>query len=57
MAKVPKKYFKDGKEHTGVTHKTPDGSLHSGSRHIKISRPVVSLKDLSERATKKARPS
>ena len=56
MAKCPKKYFKDGKEHTNGTHKMPDGSVHSGARRTKTSRPVVSFKDLSERAKKEARP-
>ena len=57
MAKGPKKYFKDGAEHTGGTHRMPDGSVHSGSRHTKTSRPVVSFKDLIDKAKKKARPS
>ena len=57
MAKGPKKYFKDRSEHTGGTHKMPDGSVHSGARHTKTSRLVVSFKDLGERAKKKARPS
>ena len=56
MAKGPKKYFKDGTEHTGGTHKMPDGSVHSGVRHTKTSRPVVSFKDLSDRAKEKTRP-
>ncbi len=55
MAKGPKKYFNDGMEHTNSTHKMPDGSIHSSSRHTKTSRPVVNLKDLSDRAKKKAR--
>ena len=57
MAKGPKKYFKDCTEHTGGTHKMADGSVHSGARHTKTSRLVVSFKDLGERAKKKARPS
>ena len=51
-----KKYLKDGMEHTGGSRKMPDGSVHSGSRHNKTSRPVVSFKDLSDKAKKKARP-
>ena len=57
MARGPKKYFKDGTAHTGETYKMPDGSVHSGAIHTKTSRPVVSFKDLSDRAKKKARPS
>ena len=56
MAKGPKKHFKDGTEHNDGIHKMPDGSVHSGARHTKTSRPEVSVKDLSERAKKKARP-
>ena len=52
----PKKYFKDGTEHTGSIHKKPDGSFYSGSKHTKTSRPVVTFKDLNNRAKKKARP-
>ena len=51
-----KKYFNDGTEHTGHTHKMREGSIRSGARHTKKSRPVVSFKDLSERAKKEARP-
>ena len=56
MAEGPKKYFKDGMEHNGGSHKMPDGSVHSGARHTKTSRPLMSFKDQSERAKKKARP-
>ena len=56
MTKGPKKYFKDGAEHIGRTYKMPDGSVHSGARHTKTSRPVVSFKDLSDKAEKKSRP-
>ena len=44
MVKRPKKYFKDGTEHTGDTHKMPDGSVNSGARHPETSRPTVSFK-------------
>ena len=56
MAKGPKKYFKDGMEHYGGSHKMPDGSVHSGAQHTKTSRPEVRFKDLGERPKKKARP-
>ena len=56
MTKGPKKYFKDGTEPTVSINKMPDDSVHSGSRHIKTSRPVVSFKDQSDKAKKKSRP-
>ena len=55
MTKGPKKYFKDVTKHTGGSRKMPEGSIRSGARHTKKSRPVVSFKDLSDRAKKKAR--
>ena len=51
-----KKYLKDGMEHTGGSGKMPDGSVHSDPRHTITSLPLVSFKDLSDRAKKKARP-
>ena len=54
MAKTVKHYFKNGTLHTGGTHKMPDGSVHSGARHTKNSKPVVHMKDLSKTAKLKA---
>ena len=50
MAKNTKHYFRNGTEHTGGVHKMPDGSLHSGARHTKNSKPVFHFGDLSKTA-------
>jgi hypothetical protein len=54
MAKGMPHFFKDGTPYTGGTHKMPDGSLHSGSKHTSSSKPVFHLKDLSKSAKEKA---
>jgi len=54
MAKGVKHYFRNGTLHTGGVHKMPDGSVHSGARHTKNSKPVFHMKDLSKTAQKKA---
>ena len=53
MAKGGKHYFKDGTEFKGRMHKMPNGSMHSGVKHTKSSKPVVHFKDLSKAAIKK----
>ena len=53
MAKGVKHYFKDGTEFKGRMHKMPNGSMHSGVKHTKSSKPVVHFKDLSKAAIKK----
>lgn len=50
-----KHYFKDGKEHKGGLHKMSDGSLHSGVKHTKSSKPLFHYGGLSEKAKRKAR--
>jgi len=55
MAKGQKHYFRDGTEHTGGTHKMPNGDLHSGAKHGKTSKKLFHFKDLSETAKKKAK--
>ena len=57
MAKGQKHYFRDGTEHTGGTHKMPNGDLHSGAKHGKTSKKLFHFKDLSETAKKKAKKS
>tara|TARA_R100000773_G_scaffold6866_3_gene7032 strand:+ start:134 stop:319 length:186 start_codon:yes stop_codon:yes gene_type:complete len=52
-----KHYFKDGKELKGAYHKMPDGSLHSGAKHGKNSKPVFHFGELSKTAQKKAKSS
>ena len=54
MAKGVKHYFRNGTPHMGGTHKMPDGSLHSGARHTKNSKPLFHMKDLSKTAKAKA---
>ena len=55
MAKGPKKYFKDGTKHTGGTHKMPDGSLHSGTKHSRSSVKLFHFGELSKKAQTKAK--
>tara|TARA_R100001510_G_C7614060_1_gene176751 strand:+ start:65 stop:244 length:180 start_codon:yes stop_codon:yes gene_type:complete len=57
MGKGQKHYFRDGTEHTGGTHKMPNGDLHSGAKHGKTSKKLFHFKDLSETAKKKAKKS
>ena len=54
MAKGPKKYFNDVTEQTGGTQKMLGGSSLSSTRQTKTSWPVVSFKNLSDKAQKKA---
>ena len=51
MAAGVKHYFKNGKEHTGATHKT-NGKVMSGARHTASSKLLVHRKDLSATAKK-----
>ncbi len=55
MAKGVKHYFKNGKEHTGATHKDANGKVMSGARHTASSKYLVHLKDLSPTAKKRAK--
>ena len=55
MAKGVKHYFRDGREHTGSTHKDPGGKLMSGARHTKNSQYLYHFKDLSKTAQTKAK--
>jgi len=50
-----KHYKKDGTEHKGSSHKMADGTLHTGKTHTKASVKLVHLKDLSKKATLKAK--
>tara|TARA_X000001316_G_C921471_1_gene35892 strand:- start:561 stop:731 length:171 start_codon:yes stop_codon:yes gene_type:complete len=54
MAKGVKHYFRDGKAHSGGTHKM-NGELHSGARHTANSKKLFHFSDLSKTAQKKAR--
>ena len=54
MAKNVKHYFKNGKEHTGATHKDAKGRVMSGKTHTATSKFLVHKKDLSDRAKKVA---
>lgn len=49
-----KHYKKDGTEHTGTSHKMPDGSLHSNKTHTKTSQKLFHFKDLSAKGKAKA---
>ena len=44
MAKNSKHYHKDGTEYVGKVHKMPDGSVHSGAKHSKSSKPLSHTK-------------
>ena len=55
MAKGVKHYFKNGKEHTGATHKDAKGRVMSGARHTASSKFLVHMKDLSDTAKKRAK--
>ena len=54
MAKGVKHYFKNGKEHTGATHKA-NGKVMSGAKHTASSKFLVHKKDLSATARKAAK--
>ncbi len=47
MAKAKPHYLPSGKEYTGPTHKMPDGSVHSGSKHTKSSQVLSHKKPKS----------
>ena len=55
MAKGVKHYFKNGKEHTGATHKDAKGRVMSGARHTAGSKYVYHAKELSSTAKKKVK--
>ncbi len=50
MAESSKHYFRDGREHTGNSHRMPNGQIHSGKTHGKTSKRLFHLKDLSKAA-------
>ena len=50
-----KHYKKDGTEHKGSSHKMADGTLHTNKAHTKTSVKLFHLKDLSKKATIKAK--
>ena len=54
MAKGVPHYFRDGKKHSGGTHKMPDGSVHSGKTHGASSKKLFHLNELSKTAKEKA---
>lgn len=41
-----KHYTKDGKPHTGGSHKMPNGETHSGKTHTASSKKLFHFKDL-----------
>ena len=59
MAKGVPHFFKDGKalgpDGMGAYHKMPDGSLHSGKTHTKLSKKLFHHNELSKTAQKKAK--
>jgi len=55
VAKGVPHYFKDGKEHKGGMHKMPNGELHSGKTHIKSSKKLYHLGELSKAVQKKVK--
>jgi hypothetical protein len=50
-----KHYKRDGTEHTGSSHKMPNGDSHTNKSHTKTSVKLFHFKDLSEKAKKKAK--
>ena len=40
MARGVPHYFRDGKKHTGGTHKMPNGEVHSGATHTASSKKL-----------------
>tara|TARA_R100000654_G_scaffold16190_3_gene34094 strand:- start:542 stop:796 length:255 start_codon:yes stop_codon:yes gene_type:complete len=54
MAKGVPHYFRDGKKHSGGTHKMPDGTVHSGKSHGASSKKLFHLNELSKTAKEKA---
>lgn len=47
-------FSKTGTLFKGDVHKMPDGSIHTGKTHNKLSKPVVHFKNLSTTAKNKA---
>ena len=45
-----KHYKRDGTEHTGSSHKMPNGELHTNKTHTKTSVKLFHFKDLSKKA-------
>lgn len=46
-------FFEDGKQYIGDTHKHPDGTLMSGSKHVEgESKKLYHFNELSEEALK-----
>lgn len=54
MAKGVPHYFRDGRKHTGGSHKMPDGSVHSGKSHTSSSKKLYHLDELPKSARDKA---
>ena len=50
-----KHYKKDGTEYKGVSHKMPNGTVHTNKAHTKTSVKLFHLKDLSKTAQIKAK--
>ena len=53
MAKGVPHYFRDGKKHTGGTHKMPNGEVHSGATHTASSKKLYHYDELSKTAKEK----
>ena len=52
-AKGERHFFEDGKQYIGETHKHPDGTLMSGSKHVEgESKKLYHFNELSEKALK-----
>ena len=49
-----KHYKKDGTEYKGVSHKMPNGTVHTNKAHTKTSVKLFHLKDLSKKSKIKA---
>ena len=48
-----KHYTKDGKPHTGGSHKMPNGETHSGKTHTASSKKLFHFKDLPKNIQRK----
>ena len=57
MASNAKHYFRDGRVHTGKSHKMANGHLHSGARHTASSQRLFHYGELSKKAQEVARKS
>ena len=53
MARGVPHYFRDGKKHTGGTHKMPNGEVHSGATHTASSKKLYHYDELSKTAKEK----